>query len=51
MGGCIWEWVDHTVLVDGIPKFGGDFKGEITEDYNFCCDGMVFHLRQQQNLI
>ena len=45
IGGCIWEWKDHTVLVDGVPKYGGDFEGEITHDKNFCADGMVFHDR------
>lgn len=45
IGGCIWEWKDHTVLVDGVPKYGGDFKGELTNDKNFCADGMVFHDR------
>lgn len=42
IGGCIWEWADHTVIVDGVQKYGGDFEGEITNDGNFCCDGMVF---------
>ena len=42
MGGCIWEWADHTVVEDGVPKYGGDFEGELTHDRNFCCDGMVF---------
>lgn len=41
IGGCIWEWADHTVMVDGMYKYGGDF-GEATHDSNFCCDGMVF---------
>ncbi|MBU3112214.1 DUF4981 domain-containing protein [Clostridium lacusfryxellense] len=41
IGGCVWEWADHTVLVDGTYKYGGDF-GEVTHDGNFCCDGMVF---------
>ncbi|MBQ2614415.1 MAG: glycoside hydrolase family 2 [Clostridia bacterium] len=40
IGGCIWEWADHTVLVDGVPKYGGDF-GERMHDNNFCCDGLV----------
>lgn len=40
-GGCIWEWADHTVLVDGVQRYGGDF-GEIIHDGNFCCDGLVF---------
>lgn len=45
IGGCIWEWADHTVLVDGVPRFGGDFKGELTHAGNFCADGLVFHDR------
>ena len=45
MGGCVWEWADHTVIVDGVPKYGGDFEGEMTNDGNFCCDGMVFSNR------
>ena len=44
IGGCIWEWADHTVLVDGVPKYGGDFK-ELTHDGNFCSDGLVFYDR------
>ena len=42
IGGCIWEWCDHTVKVDGAYRYGGDFPGELTDDGNFCCDGMVF---------
>jgi len=45
IGGCIWEWADHTVLVDGVPRYGGDFEGELTHDGNFCADGLVFHDR------
>jgi len=45
IGGCVWEWADHTALVDGVPRYGGDFKDELTHDGNFCCDGMVFHDR------
>ncbi len=44
IGGCIWEWADHTVIVDGVAKYGGDF-GELTHDGNFCADGLVFHDR------
>ena len=44
IGGCIWEWADHTVIVDGVPKYGGDFK-ELTHDSNFCVDGLVFYDR------
>ena len=42
IGGCIWEWADHVVTVDGVEKYGGDFEGELTYDGNFCCDGLVF---------
>lgn len=42
IGGCIWEWADHVVTVDGVQKYGGDFEGEQTHDGNFCCDGLVF---------
>ncbi len=45
IGGCIWEWADHTVIVDGVPKYGGDFADEVTNDGNFCADGLVFHDR------
>ena len=46
VGGCIWEWCDHTVVVDGVQKYGGDFEGELTHDNNFCCDGLVFANRE-----
>lgn len=42
IGGCIWEWADHVVTEDGTEKYGGDFDGELTNDSNFCCDGLVF---------
>ena len=41
IGGCVWEWADHVVMLDGVQKYGGDF-GELTHDGNFCCDGLVF---------
>lgn len=42
IGGCIWEWTDHTVIrSDGTCLYGGDFN-EPTDDSNFCCDGLVF---------
>lgn len=44
IGGCIWEWADHTIVVDGVPRYGGDF-GELTHDANFCADGLVMHDR------
>ena len=42
IGGCIWEWCDHTFIVKGVQKYGGDFEGELTHEKNFCCDGLVF---------
>ena len=42
IGGCIWEWADHVVCVDGVQKYGGDFPGEKVHSGNFCCDGLVF---------
>lgn len=43
IGGCIWEWADHTVIDEnGVPRYGGDFEGEIVNDGNFCVDGLVF---------
>ncbi len=45
IGGCVWEWADHTVLKDGVPCYGGDFEGELVHFGEFCCDGMVFYDR------
>lgn len=42
IGGCVWEWADHTIVQNGVQKYGGDFPGELTNDGNFCSDGMVF---------
>ena len=46
LGGCIWEFTDHSVAVGDInnnPHFlyGGDF-GEYPHDGNFCVDGLVY---------
>lgn len=47
IGGLIWEWCDHTVIIgqtpDGKPKYGygGDF-GERHNDGNFCMDGLCY---------
>lgn len=48
MGGCIWEWADHTVYhPDGDKKYkyrytyGGD-HGEKQHDGHFCVDGLMF---------
>lgn len=46
IGGCIWEFTDHSVAVpnaDGTVKYyyGGDF-GDEPNDGNFCVDGLVY---------
>jgi beta-galactosidase len=45
-GGFIWEWIDHGIrqhTKDGRAywAYGGDF-GDEPNDYNFCCDGLVW---------
>lgn len=40
-GGCVWEWCDHSVKIDGEYYYGGDF-GEVPHDSNFCIDGLVY---------
>ncbi|MDR1628852.1 MAG: DUF4981 domain-containing protein [Oscillospiraceae bacterium] len=48
MGGCIWEWADHTVFHGEDDKkykyrytYGGD-HGEKQHDGNFCVDGLIY---------
>lgn len=46
MGGCVWEWVDHSIrqlTATGEEWFayGGDF-GDMPNDGNFCIDGLNF---------
>ena len=44
MGGCIWEWADHTVYHENGKyryTYGGD-HGEKEHDGNFCVDGLMF---------
>ena len=45
IGGCIWEWADHSVILNGengkkYYGYGGD-SGEFPHDGNFCNDGCV----------
>lgn len=46
-GGFIWEWCDHGLLVQDAQggeqhwAYGGDF-GDVPNDMNFVCDGLVF---------
>ncbi|MBE6665539.1 MAG: DUF4981 domain-containing protein [Ruminococcaceae bacterium] len=40
IGGCVWEWKDHSFVgADGKYTYGGD-HGEYPHDGNFCCDGL-----------
>ncbi len=47
IGGCVWEWADHSVALgknaDGSTCFGygGDW-GDFPNDGNFCVDGLVW---------
>ncbi len=40
MGGFVWEFKDHGLLINGKYYYGGDF-GEEFHDGNFCIDGLV----------
>ena len=46
IGGCVWEWADHAVLLkdkDGAVYYGyGGDSGEKPHDANFCADGLLF---------
>lgn len=41
IGGCVWEWADHSICDEEGYKYGGDFA-DIPNDGNFCCDGLCF---------
>ncbi len=46
IGGCVWEWVDHSIpltTADGTTSYGygGDWN-DFPNDGNFCIDGLVF---------
>lgn len=44
MGGCIWEWADHSVYDENAKykwTYGGDHNEPI-HDSNFCVDGLFF---------
>ena len=41
VGGCIWEWADHTFIENGVAKYGGDWETDLSHAGNFCSDGMV----------
>lgn len=41
LGGCIWEFCDHSVRSNGKFLYGGDFN-EYPNDGNFCVDGLCW---------
>ena len=41
LGGCVWEFTDHSMRTEKGFTYGGDF-GEIPHDGNFCVDGLVY---------
>lgn len=47
MGGCVWEFIDHSLATGDAPYadphfiYGGD-SGELLHDGNFCVDGLVY---------
>lgn len=45
VGGCIWEWADHTLLRNNVPTYGGDYGESDFTFGDFCADGLVFHDR------
>ncbi|MBP3697754.1 MAG: hypothetical protein J6J45_09465 [Clostridia bacterium] len=48
LGGCIWEWADHSVYDENAKykwTYGGDHNEPI-HDGNFCVDGLFFPDRQ-----
>jgi beta-galactosidase len=48
-GGCVWEFVDHSVQIESNGKvgytYGGDFQ-DYPNDGNFCVDGLVYPNRR-----
>lgn len=50
LGGCVWEWVDHGLLVQDensqpFYAYGGDF-GDEPNDGVFCIDGLLYPHRE-----
>lgn len=48
MGGCIWEWADHSIYDENAEykwTYGGDHNEPI-HDGNFCVDGLFFPNRE-----
>ena len=41
LGGCVWEFTDHSIQTENGFTYGGDFN-EVPHDGNFCVDGLVY---------
>ncbi len=55
MGGCVWEWCEHTIeLISKEGKryygYGGDF-GDPINLYNFCADGITSPERKPRSAL
>lgn len=49
IGGCVWEWCDHSIkTAEGDFLYGGDW-GDFPNDGNFCMDGLVYPDRKIYN--
>ena len=49
IGGCVWEWCDHSITTpEGDYLYGGDW-GDFPNDGNFCMDGLVYPDRKIYN--
>lgn len=52
IGGCVWEWADHSAQVEvngqKMYTYGGYF-GEYPNDGNFCADGLVAPDRSEKS--
>ena len=46
IGGCVWEWRDHTIQLQNDKGekyfgYGGDFGDDVLNLYNYCADGLT----------
>ena len=40
IGGCVWEWCDHTFIVKGVQKYGGDYALKV-----YCDNPSAVHFK------
>ncbi len=52
IGGCVWEWADHSMMIEEngekLYTYGGHFR-EQPNDGNFCVDGLVAPDRSEKS--